>query len=169
MEDNDSQRERKVKGNKRTDTHTHTHSVDSPVDGREIVFLEIRIGLGEVATAKEAVGSGERAGVCRRQHEMCLLVDHLGFGLGVASPQQKHNAFPLRTDHLDDFVSQRLPAFPCMRLGLPSLHLHARTQIRHTILFKERSPQLFVARSFSLLLFSALSLSLSLSLPLIVR
>ena len=92
-----------------------TGSGKRPVDGREALALEERIGLGKMPAAEEAAVRRQRRRVRRLQHEVLGRVDERRLLLRVAAPQHEHDRLCLRVDLADDRVGEALPAAVAVR------------------------------------------------------
>ena len=81
------------------------------------MFLEVTIGLAEVATAEEAAVSRKGRGVRRGEDEVLVAVDLDAFFLGVFPPEEENEVFLVAREVLDDGVGEGFPAAMLVRPG----------------------------------------------------
>lgn len=135
--------------------------VQIPVDLAILTIpgLQPFVRLLEMRTIKETPARAQRARMGALQNQVLAAVDALDSLLSRLAPSQEDNTSrALRSDGIDDFLRELLPAFSSVRVGLVCAHSQAGVEKEHATLSpgSEQATVLRRRREGGVILFKAL-------------
>lgn len=98
-------------------------------------MFEIGIAAGELVLTEPAATIGtQRRWMHTLEHQIMLLVDHIGFAAGITAPEHIHQVLTMLRQRLNSGIGKLLPPQLRMTVGLMGTHRERSIEQQHALL-----------------------------------